>query len=290
MKKMKKMLTAALCALMVLSGCAGGGSGSEGSQGSSREEAETLLKQAEERIDQRGSYLRTTQSEGTTLQVDESGSSLRVVESDISGVAYEYEVFLEEEGKVIYNYKRETELKNGGIFIPYIGVQDREKKTIEQANLFQGEDGKYDEVRNDESNYGSFSDDSMQYNDLQGYTSDYWKYKDCFDIALKKEGDDNIITITCSDLDAFTEEILSQAEVDVYMQSGVRVSDNRYTQVEITITLDSNADVKSVHTSFGHDYGDGLTTNSETEITFSALSDPTYSLEELKAMMEKVRS
>lgn len=99
-----------------------------------------------------------------------------------------------------------------------------------------------------------------------------------------------MLTITCVDLDSFTEQILAKAEVDVYDQQGIRVSDNRYTQFDIKIVLDADQNVKLVEMRAGKDFGDGLVTDSFTTTEFSELSDPTYTVEELKQMMEEARA
>lgn len=142
----------------------------------------------------------------------------------------------------------------------------------------------------DSSTYGSFVDDSAAYNELKSYTKEYWEYKDCFSLSQSEEGDDIVLTITCVDLDSFTEQILAKAEVDVYDQQGIRVSDNRYTQFDIKIVLDADQNVKLVEMRAGKDFGDGLVTDAFTTTEFSELSDPTYTLEELKQMMEEARA
>ena len=54
--------------------------------------------------------------------------------------------------------------------------------------------------------------------------------------------------------------------------------------------LDADQNVKLVEMRAGSDFGDGLVTDSFTTTEFSELSDPTYTLEELKQMMEEARA
>ena len=164
---------------------------------------------------------------------------------------------------------------------------DTNEKRSEGVSLLPGRDGAY---VLDSSTYGSFVEDIVAYNELESYTKDYWEYKDCFSLSQSEEGGDIELTITCVDLDSFTERILAKAEVDVYDQQGIRVSDNRYTQYDIKIVLDADQNVKLVEMRAGKDFGDGLVTDSVTTTEFSELSDPTYTVEELKQMMEEARA
>ena len=276
---MKKWSVVLLCALMVLSGCGGGNS--KDAQSSAAEET---LKAAEAKMDERTSYLKTYHTEGSTLGLNADKDGLQVVES----APYDsvIETYQEENGTVRYAYQREYEFE-GGTVVPMVQAVDTGEKRYEGVSLLPGSDGEY---AVDSSNYGSFVDDSAAYNELKSYTKEYWEYKDCFSLSQSEEGDDIVLTITCEDLDSFTEQILAKAEVDVYDQQGIRVSDNRYTQYDIKIVLDADQNVKLVEMRAGKDFGDGLVTDSFTTTEFSELSDPTYTVEELKQMMEEARA
>ena len=276
---MKKWSVVLLCALMVLSRCGGGNS--KDAQSSAAEET---LKAAEAKMDERTSYLKTYHTEGTTLGLNADKDGLLVVES----APYDsvIETYQEENGTVRYAYQREYEFE-GGTMVPMVLAVDTGEKRSEGVSLLPGSDGEY---ALDSSTYGSFVDDSVAYNELKSYTKEYWEYKDCFSLSQSEEGDDIVLTITCVDLDSFTEQILAKAEVDVYDQQGIRVSDNRYTQFDIKIVLDADQNVKLVEMRAGKDFGDGLVTDAFTTTEFSELSDPTYTLEELKQMMEEARA
>lgn len=216
------------------------------------------------------------------LNADKDG--LQVVESFPYDMVIE--TYQEENGTLRYAYQREFEVE-GGTAVPMVQAVDTNEKRSEGVSLFPSRDGAY---VLDSSTYGSFVDDSVAYNELKSYTKEYWEYKDCFSLSQSKEGDDIVLTITCEDLDSFTEQILAKAEVDVYDQQGIRVSDNRYTQYDIKIVLDADQNVKLVEMRAGKDFGDGLVTDSFTTTEFSELSDPTYTVEELKQMMEEARA
>ena len=235
-------------------------------------------------MDERTSYLKTYHTEGSTLGLNADKDGLQVVES----APYDsvIETYQEENGTVRYAYQREYEFE-GGTVVPMVQAVDTGEKRYEGVSLLPGSDGEY---AVDSSTYGSFVDDSVAYNELKSYTKEYWEYKDCFSLSQSEEGDDIVLTITCVDLDSFTEQILAKAEVDVYDQQGIRVSDNRYTQYDIKIVLDADQNVKLVEMRAGKDFGDGLVTDSFTTTEFSELSDPTYTVEELKQMMEEARA
>ena len=216
------------------------------------------------------------------LNADKDG--LQVVESFPYDMVIE--TYQEENGTLRYAYQREFEVE-GGTAVPMVQAVDTNEKRSEGVSLFPSRDGAY---VLDSSTYGSFVDDSVAYNELKSFTKEYWEYKDCFSLSQSEEGDDIVLTITCEDLDSFTEQILAKAEVDVYDQQGIRVSDNRYTQFDTKIVLDADQNVKLVEMRAGKDFGDGLVTDSFTTTEFSELSDPTYTLEELKQMMEEARA
>ena len=216
------------------------------------------------------------------LNADKDG--LQVVESFPYDMVIE--TYQEENGTLRYAYQREFEVE-GGTAVPMVQAVDTNEKRSEGVSLLPGRDGAY---VLDSSTYGSFVEDIVAYNELESYTKDYWEYKDCFSLSQSEEGGDIELTITCVDLDSFTERILAKAEVDVYDQQGIRVSDNRYTQYDIKIMLDADQNVKLVEMRAGKDFGDGLVTDSVTTTEFSELSDPTYTVEELKQMMEEARA
>ena len=235
-------------------------------------------------MDERTSYLKIYHTEGTTLGLNADKDGLQVDESFPYDMVIE--TYQEENGTIRYAYQREFEVE-GGTMVPSVQAVDTGEKRYEGVSLLPGSDGEY---AVDSSTYGSFVDDSAAYNELKSYTKEYWEYKDCFSLSQSEEGDDIVLTITCVDLDSFTEQILAKAEVDVYDQQGIRVSDNRYTQFDTKIVLDADQNVKLVEMRAGKDFGDGLVTDSFTTTEFSELSDPTYTLEELKQVMEEARA
>ncbi len=245
-----------LIAAFVLVGC-----GSSNEEMPQKSDVEELVEQAQKQYEQWANY-----------------SNRMTNESD--DLVFQYTEVLFDNG--IQYYYQTAELANGGVFIPSVNKIEKSGGTFCSLMEKNGEivPSDYSEVTADSVLVEELSKnliDSL----LESYVSNE-ETKDFFDKTIEKDGDDQILVITCPDLAAYNAYLQEKNKEDDYY-STLEYSDYR---IEVTFDQDANLKMFEIDTKYtvdGKSYEYNPNNVYEHDIT------PTYTVQELDAFLQTAK-
>ena len=281
MKKMKRLFSLALVAVMGMGlvGCSSSANNTKENNPEQGSDALTTLEKAVEQLNQRTSFQYTFKGEGTQF-VAESGN---VTTHDIDEAGYNYtvEVFNENNGNDYYMFSYYD-----ATYIPYISHNGIKDSLYESLSVMKDNESYTPDI----SSYGSTTIEDNYNNMIQIYLDQYNEYSDYFKIEQSEDKDNEIIKITCTDTDGYSKATSDNiADIEKAKEIwGYDISKEKYKNYIVEIKLDQDLNIMSLETNLVKTFND-LQSEYHQTYTFSDLNEPTFTLEEIKAMLTEAK-
>lgn len=282
MNKMKRLFSLALVLAMGMGlvGCSSSANKTNENNPEQGNDALTTLEKAVNQLDKRSSFQYTIKEEGTQF-IAEPGNG-NVVDIDETDYNYTVEVFNENNGDDYYSFT----YYDTDQFKPYIRHDDVDDSLLEELFLLKI-NGSYEPIA---ETYYITDFESPNTNLIQPYFDVYNENNDYFKIEQSEGKDNTIIKITCTDTDGYSKAI-SDNITDIEKAKeiwGYDISKERFKNYTIEFSLDQDLNIVTLKINRVKTFDDLQSEYHQTYI-FSDLNEPTFTLEEIKAILTEAK-